>query len=219
MRYAFLAFALFSFLGMGSENVNFDRDASGAAPPYWTPVHTHTGPIGDWIIRRDPNAPSRPNVLSQVSPGGRRFEFEIAVFDKVVCRDGDLSAKIRIRPGPGPKTAGLVWRYEDPDNYYMLHLSADQRNVLLFHVQNGKADELPATGSGSPSFGVNHDIRSGVWYLVKVVFRGSRVRVMLGNRLLYDAVDPAPALEGKTGIWTKGSTVASFDDFRIDKKS
>jgi hypothetical protein len=219
MPFAFLAFALFSFLGMGSENINFDRDATGAVPPYWTPVHTHTGPVGDWVIRRDPNAPSRPNVLSQASPGGRRFEFEIAIFDKVLCRDGDLSAKIRIRSGPGPKTAGLVWRYEDPNNYYMLHLSANERNVVLFHVRNGKAEELPAKGASPSSFGVHHDIRSGVWYLVKVVFRGSSVRVMLGNRLLYDAVDTAPPLEGKTGIWTKGSTVASFDDFRVDKKN
>jgi hypothetical protein len=175
--------------------------------------------VGDWMIRSDPNAPSRPNVLSQVSHAGQRFEFEIAVFDKVICRDGDLSAKIRIRSGPGPKTAGLVWRYQDPNNYSMLHLSADQRNVVLFRVRNGKAEDLPVRGSNPSSFGVNHDIRSGVWYLVKVVFSGPRVRVMLGNRLLYDAVDTAPPLEGKTGIWTKGSTVASFDDFRLEKKN
>jgi hypothetical protein len=26
-------------------------------------------------------------------------------------------------------------------------------------------------------------------------------------------------MAGKTGVWTKGRTTASFDDFRIDKKN
>lgn len=216
---AFLAFAMLSFLGLGAENVGFDTDALESVPPYWSAVHTHSGPMGDWVVRRDPSAPSRPNVLSQLSRGGARYEFEIAVFDKVICRDGDLSAKIRLRPGPGPKTAGLVWRYQDPNNFYMLHLSADQRNLVLFRVQQGKAQPVPVRGAKPGSFGVSHDVRSGVWYLARVVFRGPRVRVFLGNRLLFDATDNAIPQSGKTGLWTKGSTVASFDDFRIDKKN
>jgi hypothetical protein len=210
---------MLGFLGLGAENINFDTVAPEAPPPYWSTVHTHSGPLGDWVVRRDPSAPSRPNVLSQIARAGARYEFEIAVFDKVLCRDGDLSAKIRLRSGPGSKTAGLVWRYQDPNNFYMLHLSADQRNVVLFRVQRGKAEEIPVRGARPGSFGVPHDVRSGVWYLARVVFRGPRVRVFLGNRLLFDATDNAILRGGKTGLWTKGSTVASFDDFRIDKKN
>ena len=219
IRLAFLAFALLSFLGLSAENVDFDTVAPEVAPPYWSAVHTHSGPLGDWVVRRDPSAPSRPNVLSQLSRTGARYEFEIAVFDKVVCRDGDLSAKIRLRPGAGSKTAGLVWRYQDPNNFYMLHLSADQRNVVLFRVQGGKAQEIPVKGAKPGSFGVSHDVRSGIWYVARVVFRGARMRVFLGNRLLFDAADNGIPQSGKTGVWTKGSTLASFDDFRIDKKN
>jgi hypothetical protein len=210
---------MLSFLGLGAENVDFDTVAPESAPPDWSTAHTHAGPPGDWIVRRDPSAPSRPNVFSQLSRTGARFEFDIAVFDKVICRDGDLSAKIRLRPGPGVKTAGLVWRYQDPDNFYMLHLSADQRNVAVFRVQDGKAHEIPVRGVKPGNFGVYHDVRSGVWYIARVVFRGPRVRVFLGNRLLFDAADSTILQGGKTGLWTKGSTVASFDDFRIDKKN
>src|SRR5579883_1212085 len=143
MRFAFLAFALLSFLGLGAVIVDFDTLAPDSAPADWSTAHTHTGPSGDWIVRRAPSAPSRPNVLSQESHAGARFEFEIATFDKVICHDGDLSAKIRLRSGPKLKTAGLVWRYQDPNNFYMLHLSADERNVVLFRVQRGKAQEIP----------------------------------------------------------------------------
>lgn len=219
MRFAFLGFAMLSFLGLGAENVDFDTLAPDAAPPYWSTAHTHSGPPADWVVRRDASAPSRPNVLSQVAHTGARYEFEIAVFDKLVCRDGDLSAKIRLRPGPGTKTAGLVWRYQDANNFYMLHLSADQRNVVLFRVQGGKAQQIPIRGAKPGSFGVSHDVRSGIWYIARVVFRGPRIRVFLGNRLLCEATDNAILQSGKTGLWTKGSTVASFDDFRIDKKN
>lgn len=210
---------MLSFLGLGAENVDFDTVAPEVAPPHWSTAHTHSGPLGDWIVHRDPSAPSRPNVLSQMARDGARYEFEIAVFDKVVCRDGDLSAKIRLRPGPGVKTAGLVWRYQDPNNFYMLHLSADQRDVVIFHVVGGKAQEIPLKGAKPGNFGVHHDVRSGVWNIARVVFRGPRIRVFLGNRLLFDATDNAIPQSGKTGLWTKGSTVASFDDFRIDKKN
>lgn len=187
-------------------------------PPFWTAAQTHPGPPADWMVRRDPGAPSKPNVFSQASSAGSRYEFDLAIFDKIVCRDGDLSVKFRLRPGGDSKTAGLVFRYRDPDDYYLLHFSAEERNVMLFHVQHGKADPIQTAHARPGRFGVDHDIRAGVWYVGKIVFRGPRFRVMLGNRLLFEAQDTSQASAGKTGVWTKGSTVASFDDFRIDKK-
>ena len=219
MRAAFAAFALLGIVRAGADSVNFDNDATGAAPSYWTIAQTHPGPPAHWVIRPDATAPSRPNVFSQVSSDANRFEFDIAVYDKVICHDGDLSVKFRIRPGTPTRTAGVVWRYQDAKNYYLLHFSADQHNVVFFRVHNGKAEPIPIIGGKAHSFGVNHDIRSGVWYLAKVVFRGPRVRVVLGNRRLFEAADTSIPSTGKTGIWTKGTTEASFDDFRIDKKN
>ncbi len=217
-RSAYLAFALLSFFGLAAENVNFDHDPAGRLPRYWSATQTHPGPAAEWLVRRDPAAPSKPNVLSQVSDGGARYEFNLAIFERVFCRDGDLSVKFRIHPGHGARTAGLVLRYHDPDNYYLLHFSADQHNVMLFHVEGGKAEPIQASHSKPGTYGVDHDIRPGVWYLGKIVFRGKRFRVMLGNRQLFEAQDDAAPVGGKTGVWTKGSTVASFDDFRIDPK-
>lgn len=218
MACVFLALALLGLFGSGA-NVNFDTDRTGEMPPDWTAIHTHHGPPGEWVVRPDPTAPSRHNVLSQVSRSGERYEFHLAVFDKLACRNGDLTAKIRIRSGPGSETAGLVWRFQDPENYYLLHLSAREKNVALFRIQNGKAQEIPVVGPQPGAAAVSHDVRPGVWYLARVVFRGSRFRVMLGNRLLFEATDSGIQTAGKTGVWTKGSTMASFDDFGLDKKN
>jgi hypothetical protein len=42
--------------------------------------------------------------------------------------------------------------------------------------------------------------------------------VLFDNRQLFDAVDASLSTPGKTGLWTRGGTEASFDDFRIDRK-
>jgi len=90
-------------------------------------------------------------------------------------------------------------------------------------VKNGKTEELHVTPESAPaavrgSSLLFHDIRLGQWYLAKVSFHGPNIRVLLGNRKLFDAVDSTIDTPGKAGVWTRGRTTASFDDFRIEKK-
>ncbi|HEX4276984.1 MAG TPA: hypothetical protein VHZ74_16620 [Bryobacteraceae bacterium] len=213
---AFLTFGLF---GIGGDTINFDNQKPGARPAYWGQTATRPAERPHWEIRLDSTAPSRPNVLSQVSPAANDSEFPLAVFDKVICRDGDLSVKFKIADGPGKiKTAGIVWRYQDQRNYYLLHFSVDEKNIVLFRVQNGQTHAIPVAGGQPGAFGVKHDLRTGQWYVAKVVFRGNNFRVLFGNRQLFQATDDTLDAPGKTGVWTRGGTIASFDDFRIDKK-
>ena len=216
MRVALVAATLLSFLGFGADNVNFDAVAPGHVPPDWTFVAHPAGPIL-WEVRHDPGAPSRGNVLEKSSPGLSEADNSIAVFDRVVCRDGELSVKFRIDGGVRSKTTGIVWRYQDPKNYYLLHFSADQRNIVLFRVKDGQFDALPTPVPGK-QLGLPHDIRPGQWYIVKVTFKGPEIRVLFGNRRLFETRDNGIPLPGRTGLWTRGRTTASFDDFRIDKK-
>jgi plasmid rolling circle replication initiator protein Rep len=55
--------------------------------------------------------------------------------------------------------------------------------------------------------------------VAKVIFRGPHLRILFGNRKLFEVQDAKLLNAGKTGVWTSGQTQASFDDFRIDRKS
>lgn len=205
------AFLSINFFGLGADSVNFDNQKPGKPPVGWTSMTTGGVQGGHWEIRQDSTAPSRPTVLEQLSTTLPESEYSLAIFDKETCRDGDLSVKFKIAPGTRKiKSAGLVWRYRDPRNYYLLRFSVDEANIGLFRVQDGQFHAIPGA--------VNHDLRAGQWYAAKVSFRGSHIRVLFGNRQLFDAVDGGLAAPGKTGLWTRAGTVASFDDFRIDKK-
>ena len=142
----------------------------------------------------------------------------LALFDKVVCRDGDLSVKFRIDAGQSGKpqhgnAAGIVWRYQDPNNYYLLTLSADDRNIVLHRVQKGVSEVISTSGGKRAPVGVEEDIRAGQWHVVKVAFRGPKVQVFFGNRSVFTAEDSGILTPGRTGLWAKGAKGAAFDDF------
>jgi hypothetical protein len=217
--------ALLALFGPGSDSINFDAVKPGVAPPNWTFVSAIGAPRARWQVRHDPSAPSRGNVLEPISGNSRESESPVAIFDNVVCRDGDLSVKFKIEGHGRGRSAGIVWRYQDPANYYLLHFSADEKNIALFRVKDGHSAPVPVTLEGAVTqaragqSGVYHDLQLGQWYIAKVAFRGPKIRVFFGNRKLFEAEDPTPGGAGKTGVWTRGKTTAAFDDFRIEKKS
>lgn len=220
MRSAAGVVALLSLLGFGNDSINFDGVKPGVAPPNWSFMTAIGAPRPSWQVRYDPSAPSRGNVLERIPGNSKDVESPVAVFDKVVCRDGDLSVKFKIEGRGRGRSVGIVWRYQDPRNYYLLHFSADEKSIALFRVKDGRNEALPAFSDGKPlGLKISHEIQAGQWYVAKVSFRGSSIRVLVGNRRLFDADDSALSGAGKTGVWTYGHTAAAFDDFRIDKKS
>lgn len=202
-------------LGMASAalaQINFDNLPPGTAPPHWTPVQ----PGERLWVERDPTAPSRPNVFDQSSSGPHQAVFPL-LYDSVVCRDGDLSVKFKIAGGRSDQTAGIVFRYQDQNNYYLLNFSVDHQRIRLVRVMNGQTETVRATGQVDTE-GFSHDLRAGQWYVTKVIFRGPHLRILFGNRKLFEVHDARLQSAGKTGVWTRGQTQASFDDFRIDGK-
>src|SRR5215472_6376687 len=214
-----LALAAIVVWGFGTDSVNFDAVKPGTPPPNWTFLSNQPQEHTRWEVRYDRTAPSRGNVLEKSSAGIVEGDAPLAVFDGVVCRDGDLSVKFRIDGGGKSHTAGIVWRFVDQNNYYLLHFSADQKNIVLLRVLNGKSEPVPLTSDRRTLKWLSHDIAVGQWYVAKVSFRGDRIRGFFGNRELFEAADSGLTGPGKTGVWARSRTTASFDDFKIDKKS
>lgn len=213
------AFITFNLFGFGGVAVNFDNLKPGTLPPFWTVTATRPVQPVRWEIRLDSTAPSRSNVFAQIAEGASNSEFPLAVFDKVMCHDGDLSVKFKITTNARRnKTAGIVWRYQDPMNYYLLDFGVDESNIALYHVQNGQLRPISIPGTKQTGPGMRHELKAGQWYAAKVIFRGNTFKVLFGNRQLFEAADKGLDAPGKTGLWTRGGTVAAFDDFRIDKK-
>lgn len=202
-------------LASAPENVNFDSLRQGAAPQNWTTINPADG-SSFLRVRYDASAPSRGNVLEASARGATN---PLAVFDPVTCRDGDLSVKFRIDSQASVGTAGVVWRYRDPKNYYILDFSSSQGVIGMYQVRDGVRQQVRLRGGKSGNAVLKHEVKSGEWHLVRVNFRGSRIKVFLGHRRLFEADDSAFRGAGKAGLVTSGALIANFDDFRIEKKS
>jgi hypothetical protein len=156
-------------------------------------------------------------VLEKVTPGTMDNDNPVAVFDKDVCVDGEVSVKFRIDGGARTRTMGIVWRYQDPNNYYLLTVSADEDTIAAIKVQDGRPTPIAKLGPGLKAFQVSHKIEPQEWNLLRVDFTGSHMTIYFDHRKVMDAEDVSIQKPGKTGLWTRGDTIAYFDNFRIEK--
>src|SRR5262249_10793909 len=113
--------------------------------------------------------------------------------------------------------AGLVWRYKDPNNYYIVRANALENNVVLYKVQNGERVSLLPKGAVSNAYGVKHPVPKQTWASLRVDFSGNLFAVSLNGEKLFEVEDSTFANAGKTGLWTKADSVIYFDDFRVEE--
>jgi hypothetical protein len=117
------------------------------------------------------------------------------------------------------QAAGLVWRYENPSNHYLVRANALEGTVVLYKVENGKRSDLEPVGSaGFFTYGKKAPVVQGRWQSLKIDVRGSRFSVYLEGEKLFE-VDDATFRGGKVGLWTKADSVTAFDDLTIEPAS
>lgn len=201
-----------------AETINFDNAAPGAAPSGWTVAMTHKGGAPRWAVVKDDSAPSKPNVFAQLSTDATDGRFPLAVYENANVKDGTLSVRFKAVAGKGDQAAGLVWRYKDPDNYYIVRANALEDNVVLYKVEKGQRIPLAPKGTPPKTYGVKHRVPKQTWSTLSVAFQGNVFTVSFDGQRLFDVEDATFAAGGKTGLWTKADSVTYFDDFQIEGK-
>jgi 3-keto-disaccharide hydrolase len=137
------------------------------------------------------------------------------VADGTAATDVDLSVRFKPVSGTGDQAAGLVWRYRDQDNYYIVRANALESNVVLYKVENGKRSDLDPKGSGPFAYGRKAQVASGVWGTLRVVARGPLFQVFLNGEKLFEVEDETFTGAGPVGVWTKADSVTYFDDLEL----
>lgn len=195
--------------------IGFDDERTGSLPSGWKTAITQKGALPRWEILEDPSAPTKPNVLAQLSSEPGLAQFPLAVYEKASYRNGDLSVRFKTISGKVDQAAGLVWRFRDENNYYIVRANALEDNVVLYKVSEGKRTSLAPKGTPSGSYGVDHEVPGGRWSTLRVVFEGPLFTVFFEGEKLFEVEDTTFTEAGRVGIWTKADSVTHFDDFQI----
>lgn len=201
-----------------SKTWNFDKDKAQALPAGWLSEHTGQGAKGNWQVLADPSAHSKPNVLAQSSADPTGYRFPLAIVDASNFKDLDMSVRFKTISGKEDQGAGLVWRYRDANNYYIVRGNALEDNVVLYKVENGKRISLAPKGTPAKTYGIKHKVPGNTWNKLSVKVSGNLFTVFFNDQKLYDVEDNTFTQAGKVGLWTKADSVIYFDDFTVDGK-
>jgi hypothetical protein len=197
-----------------TRNVDFSNDAVGQPPKgFEFGLTAKAGAPGKWVVQ----AEGDNKYLAQVDADSTRSRFPVAVVADVTAADVDLSARFKPVSGRVDQAAGLVWRFQNEDNYYIVRANALENNVVLYKVEKGKRTDLPLKGEGR-TYGKKAQVPSGQWSTLRVVAAGPRFEVFFNGNKLYEVEDTTFSQPGKVGLWTKADSVTQFDDVTIVTK-
>jgi len=201
-----------------AETTNFDSATPGALPPGWSSAMTSKGGAPKWEVLKDDSAPSKPSVLAQTSSDKTSGRFPLAIYDKGSFKDGESSVRFKPISGTVDQAAGLVWRYRDENNYYIVRANALENNVVLYKVEDGKRSSLAPKGKPPKTYGVKHTVPAQTWSTLAVSFQGNLFTVRFNGEKLFEVEDSTFSQAGKVGLWTKADSVTHFDDFDVKQK-
>jgi Domain of Unknown Function (DUF1080) len=197
-----------------ARKIDFTQDTVDQAPNGFEFGHTAgVGKPGRWIVQGE----GGNKFLVQTDADSTRSRFPVAVVSDISAADVDLSVRFKPISGRVDQAAGLVWRYQNQDNYYIVRANALEDNVVLYKVEGGKRTDLPLKGEGR-TYGRKSEVPAGQWSTLRVVANGRLFEVYLNGSKLYEVEDATFAKPGKVGIWTKADSVTQFDDLTVVTK-
>ena len=204
MKYCALLLALFLPAALArSAPVNFDSTKPGALPAGWRAGITGPGQP-QWAVTPDPSAPSAPNVLKQ-SGEVASHSYPWCVDTNISLKNGFVQVKFKPVSGKEDQAGGLVWRWQDGDNYYIARGNALEDNIILFRTEGGERKELHR---------VPMKVAPNQWHTLRVDFYGSHFTVTFDGQKAMDWDDDVFTKAGAAGVWTKADSVTLFDDFQ-----
>src|SRR5260370_23423471 len=188
---------------------NFDSDSVGQLPAKFHSARTGQGSESTWAVIADPTAPSKPNVVAQTSTDKTDYRFPLLISDEGSFKDLELSVKFKAVAGEVDRAAGLVFRLQDANNYYIVRANALEDNYRRCHGVKGSRRQFAGT---------NFKVTSGEWHELKVECVGNKIICCYDGQKKIEATDDTFKDAGKIGLWTKADSVTYFDDLVVKAK-
>jgi hypothetical protein len=170
------------------------------------------GKPGDWkVVREDDSGASGTNqastVLAQTARDPQGNHFPVLIFDKESYGDFRLSTRFKIVGGAMEQAAGIVFRFQNESNFYLVGASVLGNSFRCYKVDNGV---------WKPPFGPEMEISKGTWHDLVVQCEGTRILCSLDGNDAIKLIDNSTAgSAGKVGFWTKSDSVSHFLDTTI----
>jgi hypothetical protein len=185
----------------------FSKDDVGKVPAGWHADKTGKGEGSVWKVVADDTAPSGTGyALAQTaeSPGG---VFNLCVAEDTNCKDVEVTVKFKAMRGKNDQGGGVVWRYQDANNYYICRMNPLEDNFRVYKVAGGKRTQ----------FDTKEELKVpvGEWHTIQVKQVGDKIECSLDGKKYLEATDGTFTKAGKVGLWSKSDAQSHFDDLQV----
>ena len=211
------------FSAAGAEiTLDFNRFPTGETPTNFSSTLIGSGLPGNWKIIADavPAAfsPLMPqmtpttsvatrHVLAQLSQDPTDEHFPMLVYDGAAFKNFKATTEFKIVSGAAEQMAGIVFRYQNASNFYVVRASALGHNLRFYKVVNGLRGNI---------LGPDLNITTNVWHTLSVQCDGDQILFWYDGQLASPPLEDTSFSEGKIGFWTKSDAVSYFANTTIE---
>jgi hypothetical protein len=183
----------------------FDDDKVGAPPAGFVLAAGRDAVADRWVVRREVNA----RVLLHEGVPSPPDAFAVAVLSKPQYQDVNVS--VRLKASGGSRTAGLVWKYQDPMNHYAVQLDLVRQDISMYRVVSGNRIRIERED--------DLELDPEAWHSLRVLQERGEIRVYLGGIRVFGERDRLPRVPANVGLWAAGDATVMFDDFRVEDET
>jgi hypothetical protein len=215
-----LAATLLSLTSSGAERqFIFGQYPLDQTPSNFVSAISGSGKPGDWKVilddvpsampSRDPHvhAMTQHAVVAQLDRWPVDQHFPVLVLNDDTFNDFTFTTRIKITGGAMAQMAGIVFRYQDPKNYYVLVASVLDKHFWFFKVVDGvRSQKL---------IGPPIEIAKDEWREMSVSCEGNHIHCLLDGKEIIPMITDSSFSVGKIGFWTKSDSIAYFTDAKL----
>ena len=191
----------------GTTLTNFHAALLGnGLPPAWKIIAADV-PSGFAIPGSKAPLMNHGTVLAQTSQDLTSEHYPMYIYDGGTFDDLKFSTRFSAVSGITEQMAGLVFRYQNSSNFYVVRISVLGKNIAFYKVINGEIVSPLAWPL---------EIAAGTWHTLEVDCSGIYTDCFVdGKRASQTITDKSPPA-GKIGFWTKSDALTYFSDATVN---
>jgi len=166
---------------------------------------TGIGRPPDWQAIADPDGPNGW-ALAEMSGDANDLRFPLCISEQALGRDLDATLRFKPLSGTRARVAGLLFRAQNANDYYVVRANALDNSVRLYRVDRGKRSQL--AGKEVP-------VESDQWHSLRVIADNDHFEVSLDGKLLFTATDRSLRQAGAMGVWSQADSVTHFGSLLV----
>lgn len=172
----------------------------GKLPAGWEAAQTGMGQGSVWKVVADETAPSKSGLALAQTAAGPNAMFNLCVATK--NRFGPnvvLSVSLKPQQGELDQGGGVVWLYQDANNYYITRFNPLEDNFRVYKVVAGTRTQLGT---------IENIAKVPGWHTIRVTHVGKAITCTLDDKHKLAVNDDTFSKPGLVGLWTKADADA-----------